>query len=66
MRVELTKQEYKWLADLANKAKIEATQANEQQPHPLFELRRDNMASLETKINDAIQRQINREGRGGR
>ena len=66
MRVELTKQEYKWLADLANKAKIEAAQANEQQPHPLFELRRDNMASLETKINDAIQRQINREGRGWR
>ena len=63
MRIELTKQEFRWLADLANKAKIEAAQANEQQPHPLFELRRDNMASLESNINDAIQRQISREGR---
>ena len=61
MRVELTKQEYKWLADLANKAKIEATRANEETPHPLLELRRDNMADLEAKINAAIQRQINRE-----
>ena len=63
MRVELTKQEYKWLADLANKAKVEAALANEQTPHPLYELRRDNMASLEFKINEAIARQIQREGR---
>jgi len=63
MRVELTKQEYKWLADLANKARIEATHTNEKTPHPLLELRRDNMASLEAKINAGIQRQIQREGR---
>ena len=61
MRVELTKQEYKWLADLANKAKTEADLANKETPHPLFELQRDNMADLEAKINAAIQRQINRE-----
>ena len=61
MRVELTKQEYKWLADLANKAKIEADLANKETPHPLLELRRDNMADLEVKINAGIQRQINRE-----
>ena len=66
MRVELTKQEYKWLADLVNKAKIEADFANTETPHPLLELRRDNMADLEAKINTAIQRHINREGRGGR
>ena len=66
MKVELTKQEYKWLADLANKAKIEAFHANKETPHPIFELRRDNMAALETKINTAIQRQINREGCGAR
>ena len=61
MRVELTTQEYKWLADLANKAKIEADLANKETPHPLLELRRDNMADLEVKINAGIQRQINRE-----
>ena len=61
MRVELTKQEYKWLADLVNKAKTEADLANKETPHPLYELRRDNMASLEAKINTAIQKQINRE-----
>jgi hypothetical protein len=61
MRVELTKQEYKWLADLANKAKIEADLANKETPHPLLELRRDNMADLEGKINAGIQRQLNRE-----
>ena len=66
MRIELTKQEYKWLADLANKAKIEAARANEETPHPLYELRRDNMAALETKINEAISRQLQREIRGAR
>jgi len=66
MRADLTKQEYKWLADLANKAKIEADLANKDTPHPLLELRRDNMAALETKINDAIQKQIQREGRNVR
>ena len=57
MRIELTKQECKWLADLANKAKIAAVQANEETPHPLFELCRDNMADLENKLNTAIQKQ---------
>jgi len=61
MRVELTKQEYRWLAGLANKARIEADLANKETPHPLLELRRDNMADLEAKINAGIQRQINRE-----
>ena len=66
MRLELTKQECKWLADLANKAKIETAQANDATPHPLLELRRDNMASLEAKINAAIQRQIQRGERNAR
>jgi len=66
MKAELTKQEYRWLADLANKAKIEADLSNEETPHPLFELRRDNMAALEAKINAAIQRQIDRERSGAR
>jgi len=61
MKIELTKQEYKWLADLANKAKNEASLANDENPHPLYELRRDNMASLEAKINASIERQIQRE-----
>ena len=66
MKVELTKQEYIWLANLVNNAKIEADLANEETPHPVFELRRDNMADLEAKINAAIQRQINRERSGTR
>jgi len=66
MRVELTKQQYKWLADLVNKAKTEAALSNEETPHPLYELRRDNMADLEAKINEGIARQIQREGRAVR
>ena len=66
MRVELTKQEYKWLADLVNRAKTEAAQTNEETPHPLYELRRDNMAALEGKISAAIHRQIERDGRNAR
>jgi len=66
MKIELTKQECRWMADLANKAKTEAAHANEKTPHPLFELRRDNMANLEAKINEAIQRQTNRERTGAR
>jgi len=64
MRLELTTQECRWLVDLANKAKIEAIQSNEKTPHPLFELRRDNMADLEDKLNASIQRHIQR-GRDG-
>ena len=66
MRIELTKQECRWLADLANKAKIEATHAHEETPHPLFELRRDNMADLESKLNAAIQKQIQKERKNAR
>ena len=66
MKIDLTKQEYKWLADLANKAKIEADQNNTATPHPLWELRHDNMASLEAKINAGIKLQIKREDRGAR
>ena len=66
MRVDLTKQEYKWLADLVNKAKTKAAQANEETPHPLYELRRDNMAALEGKIRAAIHKQIERNGRNAR
>ena len=66
MRVELSKQEYKWLADLASKAKTEADDANKKMPHPLYELRRDNMTDLEEKINAAIQKQLKRERTGAR
>jgi len=61
MRIELTKQECRWLADLANKAKTEADHNNKETPHPLLELRWDNMAHLENKLNAAIQRQIQRD-----
>jgi len=63
MRVELTKQECRWLADLCKKAKHEAAQSLEEIPSRLFELRRDNMADLETKLNAAIQRNIQKNGR---
>jgi hypothetical protein len=66
MKIELTKQECKWLVDLVKKAKAEADNANNETPHPLYELRRDNMADLETKINAAIQKQIAKEGRSVR
>ena len=66
MRLMLTKQECKWLADLVNKAKIKAVSDNDKTPHPLLELRRDNMATLETKINAAIQREIKKESRNVR
>ena len=57
MRVELNKQECRWLADLASKAKFEAIHCNEELPSRIFELRRDNMADLENKLNTAIQKQ---------
>ena len=66
IKIDLTKQEYRWLADLANKAKVEADLANKETPHPLLELCRDNMADLEAKINAGIQRQIDRERGGAR
>ena len=61
MRVELTKQECRWLADLANKSKTEADFANKESPNAILELRRDNMADLENKLNTAIQKQIQKE-----
>jgi hypothetical protein len=66
MRLQLTKTECRWLADLAKKAKTEADLANIKTPHPILELRRDNMADLETKLNEAIRREIQRERSGAR
>ena len=66
MRIEITKQEAMWLEDLTRKAKTEAAHANVETPHPLYELRRDNMASLEVKISEALGRQLQREGRSER
>ena len=61
MRVELKKQECLWLLDLVKQAKLEAAHSNNQTPHRLYALRRDNMADLESKLNTAIQKQIQRE-----
>jgi hypothetical protein len=66
MRVQLNKQECRWLADLAAKARVEASLANHEAPNPLFELRRDNMADLENKLNDAMQKEIQRERKSAR
>jgi len=61
MRLELTTQECKWLAALVKKDKLENIQYNTEMPSRVFELRRDNMADLENKINAAIERHIKRE-----
>jgi hypothetical protein len=66
MRIELTKQECRWLAELAGKAKAKADSAHKETPHPIFELRRDNMADLESRLNTAIEKQVQREGRDAR
>jgi len=66
MRVQLTRQEYIWLADLAMKAKEQSERDNQNTPHSMFQLRRDNMADLEAKIRAAIQRDIQRAGRDAR
>jgi hypothetical protein len=67
MRIGITKEECRWLVGLVEKAKLEAAEAHEQTPHGLLELRRDNMADLERKLNAAIQGQIQKEqrNRGG-
>jgi len=67
MRIEITKEECHWLVGLVEKARLEAAEAHEQTPHGLLELRRDNMASLENKLNAAISRKIQRDqrNRGG-
>ena len=61
MRIDITKQEALWLIDLVKRDKLENTELNKTTPHPLYELRRDNMESLEYKLESAIQRQMNRE-----
>ncbi len=63
MRLELTTVECRWLSDLANKAKIKAAQNFEESRHPILELRRDNMADLENKLNTAIQKHVKKAGR---
>lgn len=61
MRIELSVQECRWLTDLVNKAKNKAIRYNEESPHAIFEIRRDNMADLESKLNGAVERQIHKE-----
>ena len=63
MRIELTRQECIWLADLVSKSKDEACRAHEETPHALLLLRRDNMAALETRLNAAIQKEIKKNER---
>lgn len=63
MRVEITVEECRWLADLAGKAKTEAAEILAEIPSRLFELRHDNMADLESKLNVAIAKQIQRGNR---
>lgn len=66
MRIEFTKQEVVWLAELAEKEKHRAISTHEQTPHPLLELRRDNMADLEEKLRTSVQNKINRERKDAR
>jgi len=66
MRIQLTKQECRWLADLTCKARVEAALAHKETPHPILELRRDNMADLENTLNAAILRETQRERRDAR
>ena len=61
MRTELTKQECRWLADLADKARADADSAYKETLNPIFELRRDNMADLKNKMDTAIQKQNRKE-----
>ena len=61
MRIQLTKQECMWLADLARKEKERAIEANQEMPGRIFELRRDNMADLESKLNTAVKKELQRE-----
>ena len=61
MRLDISKQEARWLSDLVRKDKEENDRNNKTSPHPLYELRRDNMESLEYKIESALFRQIKRE-----
>ena len=61
MRLDISKQEALWLADLVKKDMDKNTRLNNVTPHPLYELRRDNMESLKYKIDSAILRQMNRE-----
>ena len=53
IKISLTQGEYRWLKALVKKAKQEAHHAFEETHHSLFELRRDNMADLEKKLNQA-------------
>ena len=61
MRIQLTKQECLWLADLAKKEKERVATVNKKMPSRIFELRRDNMADLESKLNMAVQKEIHKE-----
>jgi len=61
MRVQLTKTECIWLAELAKKEKENAAALHEACPNRLFLLRQENMEALESKLNGAVQREIQRE-----
>ena len=61
MRIDITKEECRWLIDLVKKDKKENARQNIATPHPLFELRRDNMESLEYNLESAVLRQMKRE-----
>jgi hypothetical protein len=61
MRLDISTGECNWIIDLVRKDKEENDRLNKAAPHPLYALRRDNMESLQYKLESAVLRQINRE-----
>ena len=60
---ELTIEELKWLAHLARKSKMEATNNNKNTPHPLLEFERDKWECLEGRLSKLLECRIERERR---
>jgi len=61
MRIDITKEECRWLIDLVKKDKEENIRQNKTTPHPLYVLRSENMESLEYNLQSAVLRQMKRE-----
>ena len=65
MKLHITTQEWFCLAELVEKAREQAETAHKETPNRLFQLRRDSMTELESKIIAAIQREISTGRSGG-
>jgi hypothetical protein len=61
MRISVTVKECRWLSEFVKRERLYAEWANKNTPHPRLKERHDDLKSLESKLNTAMEKQNSKE-----